>query len=155
MDINDKIVCLTNKDNKLAYQAFKDLFVLSEQSEPVYQYMNDFIAMIDNSNSYIRTRGLKLIACNAKWDKENKINVIIDEYFKHIEDDKPIISGQCIQDLFLIAKYKPELIDKILEALKTYNIVYQDSMQSLVYKDREKAIQQIKQLTWKHNEDWL
>lgn len=148
MDINNRIVCLTNKDNKLAYQALKDLIVLSEQSEDVYKYMNDFIAMIDNSNSYIRTRGLKLIACNAKWDKENKINVIIDEYLKHIEDDKPITSRQCIQDLFLIAKYKPELIDKILEALKTYNKVYQDSMQSLIYKDREKAIQQIKQLRW-------
>lgn len=148
MDINNRIVCLTNKDNKLAYQALKDLIILSEQSEDVYKYMNDFIAMIDNSNSYIRTRGLKLIACNAKWDKENKINVIIDEYLKHIEDDKPITSRQCIQDLFLIAKYKPELIDKILEALKTYNKVYQDSMQSLIYKDREKAIQQIKQLTW-------
>lgn len=44
--------------------------------------------MIDSDNSYIRTRGLTLIACNAKWDKDNKIDEIIDEYLKHIEDVK-------------------------------------------------------------------
>lgn len=40
-----------------------------------------FAEMIENSNSYIRTRGIILISVNAKWDIENKIDEIIDDYF--------------------------------------------------------------------------
>ena len=59
-----------------------------------------------------------MIAYNAKWDIENKVNNIIDEWLKHIEDEKPITARQCIKDVVMIAKYKPELIDVILEALE-------------------------------------
>ncbi len=34
--------------------------------------------MIDSDNSYIRTRVLTLIAYNAKWDKDNKIDEFIE-----------------------------------------------------------------------------
>ena len=33
----------------------------------------------------------------------------------------------------------------IIDALETYHNIYQDSMQSLIDKDRQKAIRQIKQ----------
>ena len=36
--------------------------------------MDKLVDMIDNDNSYTRTRGLTLIAYNAKWDKDNKID---------------------------------------------------------------------------------
>lgn len=36
-------------------------------------YMDKLADMMDSDNSYIRTRGLTLIAYNAKWDKYNKI----------------------------------------------------------------------------------
>ena len=39
-------------------------------------------------HSYIRTRGLTLLAYNAKWDKDYKIDEVIDKYLKHITDAK-------------------------------------------------------------------
>ncbi len=47
-----------------------------------------------------------MIAYNAKWDKDNKIDEIIDKYLKHIQDVKSITARQCIKLLPMIAKRK-------------------------------------------------
>lgn len=47
-----------------------------------------------------------MIVYNAKWDKDNKIDEIIDKYLKHIQDVKPITTRQCIKLLPMIAKRK-------------------------------------------------
>lgn len=149
MDIENQIDMLTCLDNKQAYKALKEVLVISQKSNVIYPYFDRFVEMMNNKdNSYIRTRGLRLIAYNAKWDTQNQVNRIIESYLKHIEDDKPITARQCIKDTVIIAKYKPELVDTILNALATTNKIYDESMQSLVYKDRQKAIRQIKQYTW-------
>lgn len=122
---------------------------ISEKCNDLYPYFDKFVEMMnDRTNSYIRTRGLRLIAYNTKWDIDNKVNNIIDEWLKHIEDEKPITARQCIKDVVMIAKYKPELIDVILEALEKYDKIYDDSMQNLIFKDRQKAIRTIRQYTW-------
>lgn len=140
---------LTAPNNRRAYQALKDLIAASEKSGAVYPYFERFVQMMnDPGNSYIRTRGLRLIAYNAKWDADNKINGIIGEYLAHIEDEKPITARQCIKDTVLIARYKPELMDTILAALEKIDRIYDESMQKLIYADRQKAIRQIRQYTW-------
>ena len=109
--------------------------------------MDRLTGMIDSDNSYIRTRGLTLIAYNAKWDKDNKIDEIIDKYLKHIEDIKPITARQCIKLLPIIAKNKPELKDDIVSALQKANVsFYAESMQPLVYKDIQKSLKDIEKL---------
>ena len=149
MNIDEKIAMLTSSDNKQAYNALKDLIAISEENNRVYYYFDKFVEMMnDKSNSYIRTRGLRLIAFNSKWDKKNKVNLIIEEYLKHIEDEKPITSRQCIKNIVIIAKNKPELIQTILVELEKFDRIYEDSMQSLIYKDRKKAIRQIRQFIW-------
>lgn len=149
MDIEKQVGLLTCSDNKQAYKVFKELLIISEESDVVYSYFDRFVEMMNNKeNSYIRTRGLRLIAYNSKWDTQNQVNRIIESYLEHIEDDKPITARQCIKDTVIIAKYKPELIDTILKALITIHKTYDSSMQSLVYKDRQKAIHQIKQYSW-------
>lgn len=135
---------LFDKNNNTAYKALQELQRESEESNRVYCYMDQLADMIDSDNSYIRTRGLTLIAYNAKWDKDNKIDEIIDEYLKHIEDVKPITARQCIKLLPMIAKNKPELKDDIVSALKKADIsIYADSMQSLVYKDIQNSLAEI------------
>ncbi|BDF01614.1 hypothetical protein [[Clostridium] innocuum] len=149
MDLDKQIDMLVCTDNKKAYNALKELLVISEQSNALYSYFDIFVEMMNNqNNSYIRTRGLRLIAYNSKWDINNQVNSIIEKWLKHIEDEKPITARQCIKDTVIIAKNKPELIDIILEKLSKINRIYDDSMQSLIYKDRQKVIRQIKQLTW-------
>lgn len=88
-----------------------------------------------------------LLAWNAKWDKDHKIDEIIDSYLKHITDAKPITARQCIKLLPMIAKSKPDLKVDILLALQKADVsVYADSMQPLVYKDIQKALKEIQSL---------
>lgn len=137
---------LFSNDNKLAYESLKLLLSESERSDCVYRYFDRFVCMIQNENSYIRSRGIALISTNAKWDKENKIDLIIDDYLKHIMDEKPITSRQCIKSLPNIARYKPKLIRPIRKALIEANIgAYPDSMQSLIHGDIVSALKQIEE----------
>lgn len=138
---------LFDKNNNVAYKALQELLKESEETDCVYPYMDRLSDMLDNDNSYIRTRGLTLLAYNAKWDKDYKFDEIIDKYLKHITDVKPITARQCIKLLPLVAKYKPELKNDILSALHKANIcVYGDNMQPLVYKDIQKALNEIDKL---------
>ncbi|NFA59103.1 SufBD protein [Clostridium sporogenes] len=136
---------LYSKDNKTAYQALQMLETKSQKSNTVYKFFDKFAEMLENSNSYIRTRGIILISANAKWDTENKIDEIIDDYLKHILDEKPITARQCIKALPSMAGYKSDLVECIREALIKADVsIYGDSMQTLVYKDILSSLKKIK-----------
>lgn len=107
-EIKEQVIGLRNKDNTYAYQCLQQLESESSSSDAVYPYFDHFSEMLGDTNSYIRTRGILLIAANTKWDKDNKIDEIIDDYLKHIMDDKPITARQCIKALPAIAQYKPD-----------------------------------------------
>lgn len=146
-NIGETFELLFDKNNNVAYKAFQELQKESEETDCVYPFIDRLSDMLDSDNSYIRTRGLTLLAYNAKWDKEYKVDEIIDEYLKHIADVKPITARQCIKLLPIIAKHKPELKNDILSALNKANIsIYDYSMQPLVYKDIQKALKEIKKL---------
>ena len=147
LNIAETFELLFDKNNSAAYKALQKLQKESEEKDCVYPYMDRLSEMLDSDNSYIRTRGLTLIAYNAKWDKDYKIDEIIDKYLKHITDVKPITARQCIKLLPIIANYKPELRIDILSALHKADIsIYEDSMQPLVYKDIQKALKEIQKL---------
>ena len=146
MNIEEKINLLYGKDQQKAYKIFQELIALSEKTNELYPFFDRFVEMMEHpNNAYIRTRGIRLIAYQAKWDQENKIEAVIHQWLTHIEDEKPITARQCIKDTVIIDRYKPELSSMIIDALETYHNIYQDSMQSLIDKDRQKAIRQIKQ----------
>lgn len=141
MNIAEAFELLFDKNNKTAYKALQELQKESVETDKVYPYMDKLGDMLESDNSYIRTRGLTLIAYNARWDRDNKIDEIIDEYLKHITDVKPITARQCIKLLPMIAKDKPELRNDICLALQRADIsFYEDSMRPLVYKDIQKAL---------------
>lgn len=147
INVEDNFTLLFDKNNNIAYKALQELQKESEESDKVYCYMDQLADMLDSDNSYIRTRGLTLIAYNAKWDKDYKIDEIIDEYLKHIEDVKPITARQCIKLLPMLAKNKPELKNDIVSALQKADIsIYADSMQSLVYEDIQNSLAEIEKL---------
>lgn len=144
LSIAENVALLTNKNNSVAYEALQALRKASEETDSVYLYMDRFSEMLDSDNAYIRTRGLTLLACNAKWDQARKINTIIHSYLKHIADVKPITARQCIKLLPMIAKAKPELKKLILSALLNADLsVYPGSMRPLVLKDIQQALKEI------------
>lgn len=147
VNIAETFELLFDKNNNIAYKALQELQKESEKTNCVYDYMDRLGDMLDSDNSYIRTRGLVLLACNARWDIDNKIDEIIDEYLKHIMDVKPITARQCIKMLPMIAREKPELRNDICSALQKADIsFYDDSMQPLVYKDIQKGLKEIQKL---------
>lgn len=144
MNIEELIKTLYNKKTKEAYEALKVLLKRSEQSDELYPYFEQFVVMSEDANSYIRTRGLLLIAANARWDEDNRIDECIDQLLTHVLDEKPITSRQFIKVLPEIAAYKPDLATDIKEALRWADTeIYADSMQPLVYKDIQAALKKI------------
>lgn len=144
IDISETFNLLSNKNNNVAYKALQELEAESAILDSVYHYIDKLIDMLDDDNSYIRTRALTLIACNAKWDKDYKVDEIIDKYLQHITDVKPITARQCIKNLPKIAASKPDLRNDIIRALEWADIsLYADSMRSLVYKDIQQALKEI------------
>ena len=145
-NINELFETLFDKNNGKAYGALCELQAESERSGCVYPFMGRLFDMLKSDNSYIRTRGLVLIAYNARWD-----NGYIDEnialFLEHITDEKPITARQCVKLLPLIARDRQGLIRVILSALENAELsCYSDNMRQLVQKDIVDAINEIKKL---------
>jgi hypothetical protein len=146
-EIENLVEQLFLSDTKIAYAALKALTSESELSNKVYKHFDTFAKMLNDENSYIRTRGLLLIASNVKWDKENKFNKIVKKFLEHIEDEKPITSRQCIQSLKNVIGYKKELLPIIKE--KLCKIDYEalpDTMKNLIFKDADGILKMIEKI---------
>jgi len=112
-DIFKLIESLSLKDDNIRYQAFLLLQNRSMLFNDVYPYWGVFKDKLKSDNSYQRSIGLMLIAENVKWDTDNNIENVIDEFLNLLNDEKPITIRQCIQSLGKIASYNPGLNDKI------------------------------------------
>lgn len=136
LNIAEQVRVLRSSSNREAYRALQSLQETSDVDDAVYVHIDSFIEMMRDSNSYVRTRGLTLIACNAKWDEAGKIDGINGEYLEHVTDDKPITARQCIQSLPKLAEAKPHLMPRIVSSLRHADTsAYADSMRSLVQDD--------------------
>ena len=146
-DVKSLVDGLTNKDASAAYGCLKQLQTESAESAAVYPFFDRFAELLGSDNSYVRTRGIVLLAANAKWDADGKFEQIIDSYLLHIVDDKPITARQCIQTLPSIVKYKPNLKECIKQALHSADPSgYKESMLPLVTKDIQQALAEIEHL---------
>lgn len=138
------ILRLDQKDQKQSYKALQELEQRSRESDEVSQFMDTFLSMLDASSSYVRTRGLRLLTANGKWNGQFILDHLL-EILSHIEDEKPITSRACIKLLPELVKHQPQCAQAILHALQHTKRTYQPSMQSLIYEDRKKAIRLIEQ----------
>lgn len=146
-EIEKLVSDLHQQDSRKAYESFKILKQKSRENALVYLFLDDFIELMEHENSYFRSRGLQLIAANARWDEDNRIDEVIDEYLIHIMDEKPITARQCIQALPEIAQFKEEIKADIVKALQYAKPErYRDSMAPLVRKDIADALQKINNL---------
>ena len=138
------IETLWSKNTSEGYTALKELLEISQDSNAVYPFMEQFIEKLNSENSYFRTRALALIVANAKWDTDDKIDESIDAILSHITDYKPITARQFIKGLPALARDKPDLRQDILSALRCADTLrYPLSMSSLVDEDIRKAIMEI------------
>ena len=123
--------------------AYLALLGTSAKSPDVFGYIDELLAMLNDKNSFIRTRALGLICANAKWD-DGRIFRDLDTLLCHITDEKPITSRQFIKELPKLAYNMPKAKDKIIEALSEADFsVYAESMRPLVEKDAAEALEKI------------
>jgi len=122
-DVSQLVEWLNLKDDNVRYQAFLLLQNRSLLCDDVYPYWDAFRDKLKSDNSYQRSIGLMLIAENAKWDTENRMEDTIDEYLSLLNDEKPITIRQCIQSLGKIASAKPGLSGKIASGLLSLNLM--------------------------------
>jgi hypothetical protein len=150
-DVRQLVDWLNLKDDNIRYQAFLLLQNRSLFCDDVYPYWDVFRGKLKSDNSYQRSIGLMLIAENAKWDAENRMEDTIDEHLSLLNDEKPITIRQCIQSLGKIASAKPGLNDKITSGLISLNLMdIKETMRKSVLLDMLNVLLLIRQ---KHKTD--
>lgn len=141
LSIEELVHQLRLPNNRDAYSALRTLEELSDRSDVVYVHIDEFITMMDDPNSYVRTRGLSLISRNAKWDEDCRIDEVVDEYLAHVTDEKPITARQCVKSTVALGRAKPKLVSKIVSSLRNAELArYPDSMRPLIQADTRNAL---------------
>jgi hypothetical protein len=125
MDISDLpqlVEWLSEKDDKIRYQALQLLQYRSRYLNDVYPFWDTFRLKLKSDNSYQRSIGLMLMAENTQWDLDNRMDDALDEYLALLYDEKPITIRQCIQALGKIVLYKQNLNKIIAARLMSVNL---------------------------------
>lgn len=144
MDREEVLNKLKDKDDKVAYEFAKLIGAESAESDKYYGLFYDFLEMLDDKSSYIRTRGFCLACNQARWDDEGKLEVAFDKMSLLLNDEKPTVVRQCIGALHEVVLYKPELCERIRAAVMAIDLSrYKDSMAPLIKKDGEELLKMI------------
>jgi hypothetical protein len=143
-EIHFLVEMLNEKDEAIRYHAFLLLQSNSRSFPFVYEYWNNLEGKLENPNSYQRSVGVKLIAENVKWDKNNRFNKTINKYLNCCTDEKFITARQTIQALETILKATDQFNSEIKEKLISLQLEqYKKTQQKLLNQDRLGILQLI------------
>lgn len=134
--IEDIVQKLTSKDDKYSCALADKIVAESHDTDEWYEYFDEIASLLDHPKSLIRNRALYILAANVQWDEENRFDLILPDYLKHIMDEKPITARQCVKALAEVGQAKPQYIPQILSALRSADLSkYKSSMHPLIEKD--------------------
>jgi hypothetical protein len=143
-EIRFLVEMLNQKDEAIRYHAFLLLQSNSRLFPFVYEYWNNLEEKLENPNSYQRSAGVKLIAENVKWDKNNRFSKTIKKYLNCCNDEKFITARQTIQALETILKATDKFNSEIKEEMISLQLQqYKKTQQKLPNKDRLRILQLI------------
>ena len=132
---------ITDKDDKKAYEYAKDIAAKSAVTNQYYELFDDFIELLNDKKSYVRTRGFCLACAQARWDKYGKLEGSFDKWSRLLYDEKPTVVRQCLAALHEVILYRPELCGIIKEAVMGIEIErYKDSVAPLIKKDAKELL---------------
>ena len=142
--MNPIVAFLTDKDDKAAYEYTKQIAAASEFSSEYYQHFDDFVSLLGDSKSYIRTRAFILCCSQARWDSEGKIKKNLSIILALLHDPKPTVVRQCLNSVKEIVVFRPELNGEIKRSLSEIDLSkYKDSMIPLIRKDIREVLELI------------
>lgn len=135
---------LYGKEKWEVYRKFQEIEKEIMKSNKYYEYIDDFFIMLSNENSHIRLRSFKLICRLAQYDKQNKIETNIDLLLSVLDDDKPTIVRQCLNDINLLLHFMPQLSNKVKHKVRYLDLLkYKDTMRPLLEKDIDNIIEKL------------
>lgn len=138
MNIAYSLCMLEDKDTSAAFQALKELEKLSDTSDALYPYINQFISMLGSEKYVIRVRGFRLFCKQARWDTEHVIDRNLNLALNILNDEKPTAVRQALVALQDAAPYKKNLHEQIKQHVLAIDYLrYKDTMHSLISKDIE------------------
>src|SRR5574344_2284909 len=111
-----------DKEKWDVWQKFQDIENSIEDSDELYKYFDDVKTMLLDDRSYVKMRGFRIICKLSKWDKDNKINDIIDILLQVLNDEKPTIVRMCLESINNLLLYKTELSNKVEIKLKNMDL---------------------------------
>lgn len=138
------IAMLTSKDDKYACAYADKIIAESRETDEWYDHFDEFASLLSHPKSLVRNRALNILAANARWDDENKLDGIMEEYLSHITDEKPITARQCVKALAEVGWAKPQYVPRISAALRSADLSqYKDSMRPLIEKDISETLEKL------------
>jgi len=109
---------LVSKEDVYRYNCFEVLLRISEDRPGVlYSAWDTFVELLDSSNAFFRSIGLRLIAKLTGADDEGRFESLFERYFRLLDDEKVMVARYLVQSAEGVARRKPHLRDRITEKL--------------------------------------
>ena len=143
--MNKIIQKMTDKNNKAAYSYCKKIVAESKKSDKYLKMIPTFASMLQDDNSYVRTRFFILICCQSRWATKNQIKKVFSQMEPLLNDPKPTVVRQCLKALKEVILYRPEMCIIIKNAISKVDMnIYKGSMSTLIKKDIDELLLLIK-----------
>ena len=144
----DIISLITDADDKTAYENTKKIAYESEFSDKYYSNIEDFVSLLDDRKSYVRTRAMILCCSQARWDTDGQLEKYLPKMLQLLHDEKPTVVRQSLNALKEVVAFRSKLSETIENELDRIDLSrYKDSMTPLIGKDiaelRELCKQQV------------
>lgn len=139
---------LRSRDANAGYASLLALEAQSRDSEAAAAYFDDFAALLAEKNGFLRARGFRLIAANAKWVAHERLLALLPGLLGRLQDPKPIVIRQCMAALPELTAGDPALVPAVREALERAVFDgYSDAMRPLLEQDRTEALRELERTT--------
>jgi hypothetical protein len=100
------------------FAAAKLLRIVSEQSpEALYPYFDSLMGLLHDGNSILRWNAMLALGNLAAADRENKLELILEEYLAPIDGHNLIDAANTMRGATAIARAKPYLADRIAKSI--------------------------------------
>lgn len=127
---------LYGKEKWDIWRKFQEIENSIEESDKLYECFDDIAKMLYEEESYLKMRGFRIICRLSKWDREHKIEGLVDDLLQVLDSKQPTIVRQCLSSLHPLLLYHKVLCSKVENKLNNMDLSkYKDSMRPLIEKD--------------------
>jgi hypothetical protein len=137
--VNDKDIFqelkdgVRSKDNTIRQNSFKAMQIIADE-DPDFLYVqwDYFQEMVHSPNNYHKYIAIYILASLTSVDKDNKFEVIFDEYYGILAGAKAMTASHVALNSSVIAHNKPDLRSRIVGILISIDEIHQGKQKELI-----------------------